>query len=153
MHVRLCELMGENTMALTTVFPLGCSQDWNISWSFPSTSALHILQCPPFKNTVDSLLFTLVIDRGLHLLRPAEDVIMGQGLNNSLWELIESCWSQDPTSRPIAALVVSQLGKIRSDQSTQLIRNEVTHPLAHPLANDTKQEKVSCYDFARICSS
>jgi len=46
MHVRLCKLMGENTMALTTVFLLGCSQDWSISWSFPSTSVLHILQCP-----------------------------------------------------------------------------------------------------------
>jgi serine/threonine protein kinase len=67
---------------------------------------------PPFPNTLDAFLFTAVVDRQLRPPRPTESSAVLQGLDDSLWALIEQCWSQEPTSRPVAASVAMQLSSL-----------------------------------------
>lgn len=41
--------------------------------------------------------------------RPSSHLSKTRGLNDGVWDLIEACWSQDPSQRPTAAEVVKQL--------------------------------------------
>jgi hypothetical protein len=80
---------------------------------------------PPFANTVDSYLFTVVVDRKLRPPRPTEPQIVGYGLTDLMWAVVEECWSQDPVKRPLVAVVISQLA----------LQKPTSHRTASPIAS------------------
>jgi serine/threonine protein kinase len=78
-------------------------------YSFGMTIYEIFTGAAPFANTIDSYLFVAVVDRAIRPLRPTESAIVQYGLDDTLWALIEECWSQEPKDRPIAATVASRL--------------------------------------------
>lgn len=69
---------------------------------------------PPFPNTLDRLLFDIVVDRGTRPPRPSEILVVKSGLDDSMWKLVDECWSQKPRDRPVAATVTTRLLSIIS---------------------------------------
>jgi hypothetical protein len=55
------------------------------------------------------VLFAAVVDRGLRPQRPSDPTIVAQGLDDSLWTLVEDCWTQDPKHRPDVTAVALRL--------------------------------------------
>ena len=55
---------------------------------------------PPFANTPDGLLMSVIVDRGLRPPRPKEEGVRKLGLGNRMWALLEACWSTEPNHRP-----------------------------------------------------
>ena len=63
---------------------------------------------PPFENTPDMLLFT-VVGQGYRPLRLEDDMSLERGLDDTLWSLMEKSWDQDPICRPSAHELKAQL--------------------------------------------
>jgi hypothetical protein len=57
---------------------------------------------PPFADTLDVFLFRDVVNHQRRPQRPDNPTAL-RGRDDSLWALIEQCWSQQPSSRPTAS--------------------------------------------------
>ncbi|KDQ12659.1 hypothetical protein BOTBODRAFT_634144, partial [Botryobasidium botryosum FD-172 SS1] len=88
---------------------LGVTNKMTDIYSFGMTIYEIFTNLPPFANTPDILLLPLIVDRKQRPPRPADSLSAGRGLNDSIWALVEECWTHDPDQRPAAALVSSQL--------------------------------------------
>jgi hypothetical protein len=67
---------------------------------------------PPFAHTPDSVLVSVVVDRGIRP-RPTKSSIQN-GLDDDYWKIVEDCWAQDPNDRPIITHVVQRLSGMRT---------------------------------------
>jgi serine/threonine protein kinase len=68
---------------------------------------------PPFAKIPDNRLISVVVDCGKRPQRPYEHSIALRGLDDTLWKLVEDCWAQDSTDRPVVNAVVRRLDDLK----------------------------------------
>jgi hypothetical protein len=63
----------------------------------------------PFYEDPSDMRVILGLIGGLRPIRPKDDSCKIRGLTDEVWNLIETCWTQDPTQRPTATQLVEHL--------------------------------------------
>src|ERR1700679_1894916 len=63
----------------------------------------------PFYEDASDMRVILGLINGTRPARPEGDSCRIRGLTNELWDLVETCWTEDPTQRPTATQVVEHL--------------------------------------------
>ncbi|KAG5349736.1 hypothetical protein C0989_002094 [Termitomyces sp. Mn162] len=66
---------------------------------------------PGFSNT---LISTALIYSGIRPQRPTGEVHVQRGLSNTMWALMERCWSSSPEHRPTAAEIMRELPPVET---------------------------------------
>lgn len=62
----------------------------------------------PFPD-INNFKVMLAVPQGTRPSRPSHDLCRTRGLNDEMWQLIETCWGGEPSKRPTATQVVGQL--------------------------------------------
>ncbi|EMD36773.1 hypothetical protein CERSUDRAFT_51530 [Gelatoporia subvermispora B] len=62
----------------------------------------------PFRHLVSSDMVSTLVMKGMRL-KPRPPATIPLGLSDTIWELMQKCWSQDPEARPTAASIVVSL--------------------------------------------
>jgi hypothetical protein len=107
------------------------------------------------------LIHVNVVEKKIRPPRLINEVIIQRGLDDSLWGLIDECWSHFPKARPDADSLAARLGRIRSNPPfNSFVRNAdnsfptVNEPLASPhsdgLREITKQDIIIAYVVIRV---
>ena len=65
-------------------------------------------QVPFYENPHDVRVMFGVM-RGKRPTRPSHELSSNRGLSDEMWDVVETCWTQDPTQRLTAAQVVERL--------------------------------------------
>src|ERR1700683_4423239 len=60
------------------------------------------------KKGPDSVVLLSVL-QGRRPVRPSHDLSTSRGLGDEVWNIVVTCWAQDPTKRPTAEQVVERL--------------------------------------------
>jgi hypothetical protein len=68
-------------------------------------------EIPFYEDRSDMRVILGLID-GLRPSRPEGDSCRIRGLTDEVWNLIETCWAEDPSQRPTATQVVERLRKL-----------------------------------------
>lgn len=82
---------------------------------------IHVASCkiftgaPPFADTPDDMLRTIICDEEIRPLRPTDPHVMNRGLDDGLWAIMIKSWDQEPKSRQTAAEIADTLGLLCSD--------------------------------------
>jgi hypothetical protein len=109
----------------------------------------------PFHEITGDFQVMLAVKRGKRPSRPTHGLSRARGLNDAIWQIIETCWDQDPDKRYTAGQVVSFLFNLpdRPFDSRPLddydnalppqalrTRNFVDHPFSTLQQNDEDAE-------------
>lgn len=86
--------------------------------------------------TSDITVVQSVID-GKRPIRPSDERSRKRGLTDTVWELVETCWAQDPAGRPTAKQVVSQLQRLPNRSMDQRPLDGITVPTSSQVAMTT----------------
>jgi hypothetical protein len=63
----------------------------------------------PFHEISGDFQVMFAVKRGKRPCRPTHDLSRTRGLNDTIWQIIETCWNQDPAKRYNASKVVGFL--------------------------------------------
>jgi hypothetical protein len=63
----------------------------------------------PFHELTSDFQVMFVVKHGKRPSRPTHDLSRTRGLNDVIWQIIETCWNQDPDKRYTASQVVVSL--------------------------------------------
>ncbi|KIM82030.1 hypothetical protein PILCRDRAFT_88827 [Piloderma croceum F 1598] len=63
----------------------------------------------PFYEDPSDIRVVLSVMQGKRPPRPSHQLSGTRGLNDAIWQLVETCWAPDPTERPTAKHIVEQL--------------------------------------------
>jgi len=63
----------------------------------------------PFHELTNDFQVMFVVKHGKRPSRPTHDLSRIRGLNDAIWQIIETCWNQDPGERYTASEVVVSL--------------------------------------------
>lgn len=99
-------------------------------------------EIPFFENPYD-IQVILGVMRGRRPARPMHELCRTRGISDELWDLIQTCWAQDPTQRPAAEQIMERLRALpnwRDDQRPlddfsvsfpyQAVHNHPEHPFS-----------------------
>src|SRR5882762_4371998 len=74
----------------------------------------------PFHQPGQDFRVMFAVEKGKRPSRPSTEICQMSGLDDGIWQLIESCWHQSPTERPsattIASLLRSRIGPDRDQR-------------------------------------
>jgi len=63
----------------------------------------------PFHDITHDFQVMFAVKQGGRPSRPSHNLSQGRGLNDEIWQLIEACWTPDPSERLSAGRIVEQL--------------------------------------------
>jgi hypothetical protein len=66
----------------------------------------------PFHNMQKDFRVMSAVTKGDRPLRPSDDRCRVRGLNDEIWDIIETCWAQDPNDRLSTGQIVECLGSL-----------------------------------------
>jgi hypothetical protein len=101
----------------------------------------------PFYGDAAEMRVVFGVMQGKRPARPLDKSSRARGLNDDVWALIETCWTQEPTHRPNASWIVERLRTLGSQRVDQrpfddsslslpsLTLSDPKHPFAALVAN------------------
>jgi hypothetical protein len=97
----------------------------------------------PFYDIKANLLVMRAVAQGRRPCRPSHDLSQVRGLNAEIWDLINTCWTTEPSERPSSGQIVEQLRALPDRPvdrrpvdnfnlsfSSQVLQNQVNHPFS-----------------------
>ena len=97
----------------------------------------------PFFENPYNIQVILGVLQGKRPTRPSHDLSRTRGFSDEAWDLVEACWAQDPTLRPMAEQVVERLrgfpnwqddqrphDVFRINFPSQVLSNHTEHPFS-----------------------
>lgn len=66
----------------------------------------------PFSDMAADLQVMIAVKRGKRPPRPLHELSRTRGLDDKIWNIIETCWNHDPAMRPTASKVVEYFGNL-----------------------------------------
>lgn len=109
----------------------------------------------PFHNITQEMQVLRRVLQGIRPTRPLYNISRDRGLTDDFWNLIQTCWAQDPAERPTATEVVRQLRSLpdrpqdtRSfddlhiSTPSQMVYKKANHPFSSLGPNDEDDDVV-----------
>ena len=89
-----------------------------------------------------------VVNHAKRPAKPRPQVDIGREFDDKLWNLIEECWSQEPSDRPTAANVSLRLGGVNGClvNPAEMYKKEIA-ALTEELARERERSKAARQDF------
>jgi hypothetical protein len=82
----------------------------------------------PFDDIQSEWSIPPTVKNGKRPFRPVHDLSKIRGLTDGIWNLMETCWDQDPGKRPIASQVVNELRFLPSRPIDERSLDNITFP-------------------------
>lgn len=82
----------------------------------------------PYHDITNDYQAIFTIQRGKRPSRPSHDMCRTRGLNDEMWDLIEICWTTDPSDRPSASEIIEQLCALPNRPTDQRSKDNYSLP-------------------------
>lgn len=103
----------------------------------------------PFYEIEQDYIVIVGVMQGRRPVQPLHEPSGKRGLTQAVWDLVETCWDQDPRKRPTSAQVVNQLRSLPNRPKdlrpldgipvptpSQVVYKKTQHPFSVLISND-----------------